>query len=79
MKEINSLAHTAARTNRYLNDQNMKIIGRLPYSPDLATNDVFLFSRVRGLRFLSAEGAVDAFGKEINKLRPENWRTCFQE
>lgn len=43
----NARDHTAARTkNEYLNAHNIKIMGHLPYKPDLVPND-FLFSEVK--------------------------------
>ena len=61
--------------------QNIEIMGHPPYSPDLAPSDFFLFPRIkdklRGLRFESAEEAVDAFETEIKHLTPEDWKKCF--
>lgn len=83
LHQDNARAHTAARTTEYLNAQNIEIMGHSPYSPDLAPNDFFLIPRVknklRGLRFTSAEEAVDAFKNEINNLTREDWRKCFED
>ena len=45
--------------------ENIDLMSRPPYSPDLAPNDFFLFSyvknKMRGQRFSTPEEAVDAF------------------
>ncbi|GBP24462.1 Mariner Mos1 transposase [Eumeta japonica] len=56
---------TPAETTRFLKGQKILHQGHPPYSPDLAPNDFYLFSRVknklRGQRFSSCEVAVGTF------------------
>ena len=39
----NASSHTSAQTNAFLSTQNIDLMNHPPYSPDLASNDSFLF------------------------------------
>ena len=45
-------------------------MGHPPYSPDLTSNDLFLFPHMRGQRFSSPEDAVEAFKKRVLEISP---------
>lgn len=53
-----------------------------PYSPDLAPCDFYLFPNVkknlRGIRFSSAEAAVEAYEKEVAQIPTSEWNRCFE-
>ncbi|GBP48324.1 hypothetical protein EVAR_34817_1 [Eumeta japonica] len=54
--------NTLAETTEFLEDQKIEWTGHPPYSPDLASNDFYLFPSVKnkflGHRFSSREEAV---------------------
>ncbi|GBP35642.1 Mariner Mos1 transposase [Eumeta japonica] len=56
----NASCHTPAETTRFLEGQKIEWTGHPPYSPDLASNDFYLFpnakNKLRGQRFSSREG-----------------------
>ncbi|GBP21659.1 hypothetical protein EVAR_16205_1 [Eumeta japonica] len=64
--------HTSAETTRFLNGQNIELMGHQPYSLDLAPNDFSSFPTVKnkshGQRFPSREEAVDAFKMHVFEI-----------
>ena len=44
---IDSSSHTSAQTSAFLSGQNVELMGHPPYSPDLASNDLFLFQQIK--------------------------------
>ena len=67
----NATSHTSTLTTAFLNTQNTNLMSHPRYSSLLAPNDFFLFlylkSKMRGLRFLTPEEAVDAFWRYLNQ------------
>ena len=53
----------------------------MPYSPDLAPNDLFLFryvkNKMRGQRFSIPEEAVDAFRMHVLEIPHLEWQKFF--
>ena len=78
----NAPAHKAARTVDFLNSKGVQILPHLPYSPDLAPNDFFLFPeaklKLRGYSFSSPEDAVIDFQEVIDTMPKESWSNCFE-
>ena len=65
----NASSHISAQTIAFLNTQNIDLISHPPYNPDLAPNDLFLFSyvknKMRGQLFSTPEKVVDAFRIDV--------------
>ncbi|CAH1997479.1 unnamed protein product [Acanthoscelides obtectus] len=65
LHQDNASSHTAQKTRQYLTEENVELLDHPPYRPDVSPNDLFTFpkikNRLRGQRFQSPEGAVDAF------------------
>ncbi|GBP67182.1 PiggyBac transposable element-derived protein 3 [Eumeta japonica] len=65
--------HTSAETVSFLEGQKIELTDHPPYSPDLASNDFYLFpsvkNKLRGQRFSSREEAVDAFEIHVLEIR----------
>lgn len=79
----NARPHIANRTTEYLAKLRVELLGAPTYSPDLSPCDFFLFptikDRMRGLRFDSAEAAVEAYEQLVSEVPPERWSQCFQD
>jgi len=43
----NAPTHAALMTRRFLTDNNMTVVPHPPYSPDLASSDIFLFPKLK--------------------------------
>ncbi|CAH1977550.1 unnamed protein product [Acanthoscelides obtectus] len=82
LQQDNTSSHTAQKTRQYLTEENMELLDHPPYSPDLSPNDFFSFPkikyRLRGQRFQSPEGAVDAFKNAVLDLPANEWNMCFE-
>ncbi|CAH1964871.1 unnamed protein product [Acanthoscelides obtectus] len=78
----NASLHTAQKTRQYLTEENVESLDHPPYNPDLSLKDFFTFSkiknRLRGQRFQSPEGAVDAFKNSVLDLPANEWNKCFE-
>ncbi|CAH2002225.1 unnamed protein product [Acanthoscelides obtectus] len=78
----NASSHTAQKTRQYFTKENVELLDHPPYSPDLSPNDFFTFpkikNRLRGRRFQSPEGAVDAFNNAVLDLPANEWNKCFE-
>ena len=61
----NASCHSARQTVDFLSSNNIDLMTHCPYSPDLSSNDFFLFpnikNKMRGERFESPEAAVETF------------------
>ena len=79
----NASAHTAARTQDFLQERSIRLLPHPPYSPDLAPCDFFLFpnvkDKIRGVRFNSPEEAREAFETALDEIPKEIWRKCFAQ
>lgn len=83
LHQDNASSHTAAKTKAYLKASNVELLEHPPYSPDLAPCDFFLFPRLkdkmRGLRYSSANEAVEAFENLTSQVSQEEWSSCFND
>ncbi|CAH1993888.1 unnamed protein product [Acanthoscelides obtectus] len=82
LHQDNASSHTAQKTRQYLTEENVELLNHPPYSPDLSPNDSFTFpkikNRLRGQRFQSPKGAVDAFKNAVLDLPANEWNKCFE-
>ena len=77
----NASSHTLAQTTAFLNTQNIDLMHHPPYSPDLASNDLFLLpyvkNKLRGQRFSTPEEAVDVFRMHVLEILQSEWQKFF--
>ena len=57
----------------------MKTLPHLPYSPDLAPYDFWLFPKLRGWRYETIEEMKEAVMKVIDTLTQEDFHRAFQK
>ena len=57
----------------------IKTVPHLPYSPDLAPCDVWLFPKLRGSRYETIEVMKEAVTKVIDTLTQEDFHGAFQK
>ena len=83
MHQDNVPSHTAFVTREFLAKNNITIIDHLPYLPDLATCDFYLFPKVknimRGEHFVAVDTIKRETTKLLKKLTTEDMQHCFQE
>ncbi len=80
----NASPHTATESLRYLQqDLGLTILPHPAYSPDLAPNDFWFYSRLKGpLRGRQCPSLADlrhTVDQEISTIRPEEYRKCMLE
>ena len=56
----------------------IKTVPHPPYSPDLATCDIWLFPKFRGCRYETIEEIKEAVTKVIDTLTQEDFHGAFQ-
>jgi len=87
----NARPHTAKTTTKTLRKLKWKLLTHPPYSPDLASSDLYLFGRLKsdfqGMRFADNDAVIQTvrewirrqpqalFEKGIRML-PERWKNC---
>ena len=57
----------------------IKTVPHHPYSPDLASCDFWLFPKLRGCRYETAEEVKEAVTKVIDTLPQEDFYGAFQK
>ena len=57
---------------------DIKIVPHLPYSPDLAPCDFWLFSKIRGCRYETIEEMKEAVTKVIDTLTQEDFHGALK-
>ena len=57
----------------------IKTLPQLPYSPDLAPSDFWLFPKLRGCRYEIIEEIKEAVMKVIDTLTQEDFHGAFQK
>ena len=57
----------------------IKIVPQLPYSPDLAPCDFWLFLKLRGCRYETIEEMKEAVMKVIDTLKQEDFHGALQK
>ena len=58
---------------------DIKTVPRSPYSPDLASCDVWLFPKLRGCRYETIEEIKEAVTKVIDMLTQEDFHGAFRK
>ena len=76
-------AHSALYVKRYLAKNNIPVMEHPPYSPDLATCDVFLVPKIKsalkGIRFESVHAVKAKATQLLNSLTQDDLQHCFQQ
>lgn len=79
----NASSHKADLTKDYLKQMGVEKLDPPTYSPDLSPCDFFLFptikDKMRGLRFDSAEAAIEAYERLISEIPSERWNQCYTD
>ena len=79
----NASAHTAGATRDFIADKPIQLLSHLPYSPDLAPYDFFMFPKVkdlmRGIRFVSPEAAVEVYQEHLETFTRSQWCNLIEE
>ena len=74
----NAPAHNALRIREFLAKNNIAILEQLPYSPDLAPCDFFLFPKlkivIKGTRFQDSKGIKTAVTRELQAIPQESFQ-----
>ena len=75
----NAPVHNSILVSDYLTKMDIKTVPHLPYSPDLAPCDFWLFPKLRGCRYETIEGMKEAVTKVIDTLTQEDLNGAFQK
>jgi len=83
LHQDNVLAHNALSAKMFLTKHKITVLERLPYSPDLAPCDFFLFTKMKsvlqGTRFESVDAVRTKATELMNKLSEDNLQLCYQQ
>ena len=71
--------HNSILVADYLTKMGIKTVPHLPYSPDLAPCDFWLFPKLRGCRYGTIEEMKEAVMKVIDTLTQEDFYGAFQK
>ena len=75
-------AHNALEIRELLAKNNIVVLEQLPYSPDLAPCDFFLFTKLKevtkGTRFQDSEAIKTAVTKELRAILEESFQECVE-
>ena len=63
----------------YLTKKGIKTVPHLPYSPDIAPCDFWLFPKLRSCRYETIEEMKEAVTKVIDTLKQEDFHGAFQK
>ena len=79
----NAPAHNALEIRKFLAENNIAVLEQLPYSPDLAPCDFFLFPKpkkvIKGTHFQDSEAIKTAVTKELRANPEESFQECVAE
>ena len=75
----NTPVHNSILVTDYLIKMSIKTVPQLPYSPDLAPCDSWLFLKLIGCRYETIEEIKEAVTKVIDTLTPEDFDGAFQK
>ena len=79
----NASAHTSILVREFLNKNKTVIMPQLPYSPDLALADFFLFPKLKtpmkGKRFSTIEEIKEKSKQDLLKISKSTFQKCFEE
>ena len=75
----NAPVHNSILVTDYLTKMGIKTVPHLPYSPDLAPYDFWLFPKLRGCRYEKIEEIKEAVTKVIDTLTQDDFHGAFQK
>ena len=75
----NAPVHNSILVTDYLTKMGIKTVPHSPYSPDLASCDFWLFSKLRGCCYETIEAMKEAVTKVIDTLTQEDFHGAFQK
>ena len=75
----NAPVHNSRLFTDYLSKMGIKIVPQLPYNPDLAPYDFWLFRKLRGRRYETIEEMKLAVTKVIDTLTQEDFDGALQK
>ena len=75
----NAPVHNSILVTDYLTKMGIKTVPHPPYSPDLAPDDFWLFSKLRGCRYETIEGMKETVTTVIDTLTQEDFHGALQK
>ena len=79
----NAPAHSAHVIHAFLAKNSMSLVRQVPYSPDLAPCDFWLFPKLKtilkGRRFQSREDIMKKSMEELGSISDEEFKRCFEK
>ena len=78
-QQDNAPLHNSILVTDYLTKMGIKTVPQLPFSPDLAPCDFWLFPKLRGCRYETIEEMKEAVTKVIDTLTQEDFHGAFQK
>ena len=77
--QANAPVYNSILVTDHLTKMGIKTLPHLPYSPDLASCDFWLFPKLRGCRYETIEEMKEAVTKVIDTLTQEFFHGAFQK
>ena len=74
----NAPVHNSILVTDYLRNMGIKTVPHLPYSPDLAPCDLWLFPKLRSSRYKRIEEMKEAVTKVIDTLKQEDFHGAYR-
>jgi histone-lysine N-methyltransferase SETMAR len=78
----NVKAHTTQKCRTFCQENGLRLAPHLPYSPDLAPSEFFLFDYVKkllkGMVLPSYQGLLDAIGEVVTGIESETLTVVFE-
>ena len=78
-QQDNAPVHNSILVTDYLAKMGIKTVPHSPYSPDLASCDFWLFTKLRGCRYETIEEMKEAVRKANDTLTQEDFHGSFQK
>ena len=78
-QQNNAPVHNSILVTDYLTKMCIRKVPQLPYSPDIAPCDFWLFPKLRGCRYETIKEMKEAVTKDIETLTQENFHGAFQK
>ena len=75
----NAPVYNSILVTDYLTKMGIKTVPQLPYSPDLAPCDFWLFPKLRGRYYETTEEIKEAVAKVIDMLTQEDFHGALQK
>ena len=75
----NTPVHNSILITDYLTKMGFKTVPQPPYSPYLASSDIWIFPKLRGCRYERIEEMKEAVTKVIDTLTQEGFHEAFQK